>query len=114
MKVKEKKKEIRRSARHHERYGWPSKKEENGEERSQPFFCFSAPPAATMYILFFSIYSIGVELMGGSLNDNHLSQCYYTRLYSGGLDGWMDGWPELPTALKYTQKTKEKRDWESV
>lgn len=52
--------------------------------------------------------------MGGSLNDNHLSQCYFTRLYSGGLDGWMDGWPELPTALKYTQKTKEKRDWQSV
>jgi hypothetical protein len=77
-------------------------------------FFVSLLPPLLLCISFFSIYSIGVELMGGSLNDNHLSQCYYTRLYSGGLDGWMDGWPELPTALKYTQKTKEKRDWESV
>jgi hypothetical protein len=78
------------------------------------FFVSLLPPLLLCISFFFSIYSIGVELMGGSLNDNHLSQCYYTRLYSGGLDGWMDGWPELPTALKYTQKTKEKRDWESV
>lgn len=77
-------------------------------------FLFLCSPRCYYVYPFFSIYSIGVELMGGSLNDNHLSQCYFTRLYSGGLDGWMDGWPELPTALKYTQKTKEKRDWQSV